>query len=40
MEYYTTKNKLLKAFEKLQEINKGLKLIKEYCELVILDEGD
>jgi len=40
MGYYTTKNKLLKAFEKLQEINKGLKLIKEYCELVILDEGD
>jgi len=40
MGYYTTKNKLPKAFEKLQEINKGLKLINEYCELVILDEGD
>ena len=39
MGYYTTKNKLSKAFEKLQEINKGLKLINEYCELVILDES-
>ena len=40
MGYYTTKDKLSKAFEKLQEINKGLKLIKEYCKLVILDESD
>ena len=31
MGYYTTKNKLPKAFEKLQEINKGLNNINEYC---------
>jgi hypothetical protein len=39
MGYYTTKNKLSKAFEKLQKINKGLKLINEYCKLVILNES-
>ena len=35
MGYYTTKNQLGKAYDKMVKINKALKKINEYCELVI-----
>ena len=38
MTYYTTKDQLWKAYDKMIKINKALKELKEYCELVITDE--
>jgi hypothetical protein len=35
--YYITKNQLQKAYDKMIKINKALRKIKEYCELVITD---
>lgn len=38
MGYYTTKDQLWKAYDKMIKINKALKELKEYCNLVITDE--
>ena len=35
MGYYITKNQLAKAYDKMVKINKALKKINEYCELVV-----
>lgn len=39
MGYYTTKNQLAKAYDKMVKINKALKKINEYCELVVTNES-
>jgi len=37
--YYITKNQLAKAYNKMIKINKALRKINEWCELVILNES-
>jgi hypothetical protein len=37
--YYITKNQLGKAYDKMIKINKALRKINEWCELVILNES-
>jgi hypothetical protein len=37
--YYITKNQLAKAYDKMIKINKALRKINEWCELVILNES-
>ena len=39
MGYYIAKNQLAKAYEKMVKINKALKKINEYCELVVTNES-
>ena len=39
MAYYTTKNQLAKAYDKMVKINKALKKINEYCELVVSNDS-
>ena len=39
MGYYITKNQLAKAYDKMVKINKALKKINEYCELVVTNES-
>ena len=39
MGYYTTKNQLAKAYDKMVKINKALRKINEYCELVISNDA-
>ena len=39
MEYYITKNQLAKAYDKMVKINKALKKINEYCELVVSNDS-
>ena len=39
MSYYITKNQLQKTYDKLIKINKELRKINEWCELVILNIG-
>ena len=39
MGYYITKNQLAKAYDKMVKINKALKKINEYCELVVSNDS-
>lgn len=39
MGYYIAKNQLAKAYDKMVKINKALKKINEYCELVVTNES-
>lgn len=39
MSYYTTKSQLWKAYNKMVKINKALKQINEYCELVVSNDS-
>ena len=39
MGYYITKNQLAKAYDKMVKINKALRKINEYCELVISNDA-
>ena len=39
MGYYITKNQLAKTYDKMVKINKALKKINEYCELVVSNDS-
>ena len=38
MGYYTSKDQLWKAYDKMTKINNALKEINEYCELVVSND--